>query len=113
MPDPPPRGSNITSTSGRCFDDLQRRGPHPCDEQWFVHRVDVPVALLKGQPLAVFPGIVEVVAVEYQFSSKRPHGSNLDGVGVLREAYQDPHRELGALGGGIARRRGGRRRSAA
>ena len=46
------------------FDDLQRLSSHAGDEQRLVGRVYEPVALLRGQSFAVFPGFIEVLPMK-------------------------------------------------
>ena len=52
----------------------------------FVSRVHVPIAVLPGELLGVFAGVIEVAAVEDDIGAERPHRSDLDRIGASRHA---------------------------
>ncbi len=69
------------------FDDLERLGADPCDQERLVARVDVTVAVLGGQRRAVLASLVEVLTVLDQLRALRAHRGQLDRVGAFRDAH--------------------------
>src|SRR3984885_12622666 len=73
--------------------DLQGVGADPGDQRGLVARVDVAVAVLGGQLLAVLAGLVEVAPVQHHLGAEGLHRLHLHRVGLLRCAHDRAHAE--------------------
>ena len=85
-PLPPPIGHEDRVDPRLVLEELERAGADAGDEQRLVPGVDVAVAVLRGERLAVLPRLVEVRAVHDQLRAERAHGRHLHGVRALGDA---------------------------
>ena len=85
-PLPPPIGHDDRVDVGPVLDDLERLGADARDQERLVAGVDVAIAVLGGEGLAVLAGRVEVLPVHDQLGAERPHRGELHRVRVLGHA---------------------------
>ena len=61
--------------------------------------MDVAVAFLEGEALAVLSGVVEGLAVENEFGAEGLHGGDFDRIGVFGESNHDAGAEMASGAG--------------
>src|SRR5205823_3712696 len=75
------------------FHDFQRLGRDAGDQVRLVPRVDVSVAVLRGQPLTMFASLIEVLAVANDLRAKPADRFDLDRVRAFGYADDRPNSE--------------------
>ena len=85
-------GNHDHVSLGLLLEDLERLRSDARDQQRLIAGVQVAIAVLARELLAMLTRIVEVAPVEDQLGTEPPHGGNLDRVRLL--GYADRHLAL-------------------